>query len=118
MFGVSVEIAIVAADRGHEYHTAGRWLLTGSVALAFSAMAAIQLASVRSDREQLRRSVIINRLVGIPIVLVIGLVPGIGAVWTMALVTAVCTGEIVADLAAANPGVLRRDAVTVGESNG
>jgi low temperature requirement protein LtrA len=102
MLGVSVEIAIVAADQGHEYHAAERWLLVGSIALALSAMAAIQVASVRSDREELRRSVIINRLVGIPIVLLIGLVPGIGAVWTMALVTAVCTGEIIADFVGAN----------------
>ena len=102
MLGVSIEIAIVAADHGHDYHDAERWLFVGSVALALAAMAAIQTATVRSDREQLRRSVIINRLVGIPIVLLIGLIPGIGAVWTMALVTAVCSGEIVADLAAAN----------------
>ncbi len=102
IFGVSVEIAIVAADHGHDYHDAQRWLLVGSVALALSAMAAIQVASVRVDRERLRRSVIINRLVGIPVVLLIGLIPGIGAVWTMALVTAVCSGEIVADLVATN----------------
>jgi len=46
--------------------------------------------------------VIINRLVGIPVVLLIGIIPGVGAVWTMVLVTAVCSGEIVADLVAAN----------------
>lgn len=102
MLGVSVEIAIVAADHGHDYHAAERWLLVGSVALALSAMAAIQAASVRGERERLRRSVIINRLIGIPALLLIGLIPGIGAVWTMALVTAVCSGEIVADLVAAN----------------
>jgi low temperature requirement protein LtrA len=102
MLGVSVEIAIVAADHGHDYHDAERWLLVGSIALALAAMAAIQVASVRSGGEQLRRSVILNRLVGIPVVLLIGLIPGIGAVWTMALVTAVCSGEIVADLVAAN----------------
>ena len=102
MFGVSVEIAIVAADQGHEYHAAERWLLVGSIALALSAMAVIQVASVQSDPDELRRFVIINRLVGIPIVLLIGLIPGIGAVWTMALVTAVGTGEIIADLVVAN----------------
>jgi TctA family transporter len=65
-------------------------------------MAAIQVASVRSDQEQVRRLVIISRLVGIPLLIVVGLIPGIGPVWTMALVTAVCSGEIIADLAAAN----------------
>jgi low temperature requirement protein LtrA len=102
MFGVSVELAIVAADAGHDYLSADRWLLVGSVALAFAAMAAIQTASVRSDQEQLRRSVITNRLLGIPLLLLVGLIPGIGAAWTMVLVTAVCSGEIVADLVAAN----------------
>ena len=102
MFGVSVELAIVAADAGHDYLSADRWLLVGSVALAFAAMAAIQTASVRSDEEQLRRSVITNRLLGIPLLLLVGLIPGIGAAWTMVLVTAVCSGEIVADLVAAN----------------
>jgi low temperature requirement protein LtrA len=102
MFGVSVELAIVAADAGHDYLSADRWLLVGSVALAFAAMAAIQTASARSDQEQLRRSVITNRLLGIPLLLLVGLLPGIGAAWTMVLVTAVCSGEIVADLVAAN----------------
>ncbi len=102
MFGVSVELAIIAADAGHDYLGADRWLLVGSVALAFAAMAAIQTASVRSDQEQLRRSVIINRLLGIPLLLLVGLIPGLGAAWTMVLVTAVCSGEIVADLVAAN----------------
>ncbi len=102
VLGVSIEIAIVAADHGHEYHDAERWLLVGSVALALGAMAAIQVASVRSDQERVRRLVIISRLVGIPLLIVVGLIPGIGPVWTMALVTAVCSGEIIADLAAAN----------------
>jgi low temperature requirement protein LtrA len=102
MFGVSVELAIISADAGLDYLGADRWLLVGSVALAFAAMAAIQTASVRSDQEQLRRSVIINRLLGIPLLLLVGLIPGIGAAWTMVLVTAVCSGEIVADLVAAN----------------
>ena len=46
------------------------------------------------------------RLAGIPVVLVIGLIPGLGAVWTMVLVTAVCTGEVLSDLFAANPEFL------------
>ncbi|MCJ7781558.1 MAG: low temperature requirement protein A [Acidimicrobiia bacterium] len=102
MFGVSVELAIVSADAGHDYLGTDRWLLVGSVALALAAMAAIQTASVRSDQGQFHRSVIINRLLGIPLLLLVGLIPGIGAAWTMVLVTAVCSGEIVADLVAAN----------------
>ena len=47
-----------------------------------------------------------SRLAGIPLVLVIGLIPGLSAVWTMVLVTAVCTGEVLSDLFAANPEFL------------
>ena len=106
MFGVSVELAIVGADHGHEYASSDRWLLVASVALAFAAMTAIQVASVRPGQEHLREWVIRARLAGIPLVLVIGLIPGLGAVWTMVLVTAVCTGEVLSDLFAANPEFL------------
>ena len=107
MFGVSVELGIVGAADGHAYRTAQRWLLVGSVALAFAAMAAIQAASARSGMDRVRHLAIRARLVGIPIVLMIGLVPGLSAVWAMPLVTAVCTGEVIADLVAANPDMLR-----------
>jgi low temperature requirement protein LtrA len=107
MFGVSVEIGIVGAEDGHGYGTAQRWLLVGSVALAFGAMAAIQAASVRSGMDRVRHLAVRARLAGIPIVLMIGFIPGLSAVWAMPLVTAVCTGEVIADLAAANPDMLR-----------
>jgi len=113
VFGVSVELAIVGADHGHEYSTADRWLLVASVALAFASMASIQIASVRPGQEHLRKAAIRARLVGIPLVLVIGLVPGLGAVWTMVLVTAVCTGEVMADLFAANPEFLSALAASI-----
>ena len=106
MFGVSIELAIVGADHGHEYPGADRWLLVVSVALAFASMAAIQVASVRPGQGHLRAWAIRSRLAGIPLVLVIGLIPGLSAVWTMVLVTAVCTAEVLSDLFAANPEFL------------
>lgn len=106
MFGVSVELAIIGADHGHDYSASDRWLLVASVALAFASMAAIQTASVRPGQEHLRTWAIRARLVGIPAVLIIGLIPGLGAVWTMVLVTAVCTAEVLADLFAANPEII------------
>lgn len=107
MFGVSVELAIVGADHGHEYASTDRWLLVASVALAFASMAAIQAASVRPGEEHLRRWALRSRLVGIPMVLAVGLIPGLGPAWAMVLVTAVCSAEVVADLVAANPAALR-----------
>jgi len=107
MFGVSVEVAIAGADHGHDYPAAGRWLLVASVALAYASMAAIQTASVRPGEEHLRLWAIRARLVGIPAVLAIGVLPGLGAAWTMVLVTAVCSVEVVTDLVAANPAAIR-----------
>jgi len=107
MFGVSVELAIVGADHGHEYASTDRWLLVASVALAFASMAVIQVASVRPGEEHLRRWAMRSRLVGIPVVLAIGVFSGLGAAWTMVLVTTVCSAEVVADLVAANPAAIR-----------
>ncbi len=107
MFGVSVELAIVGADHGHEYPAADRWLLVASVALAYASMAVIQTASVRPGEERLRLWAIRARLVGVPVVLAIGAFPGLGAAWTMVLVTGVCSAEVVADLVAANPAAIR-----------
>jgi low temperature requirement protein LtrA len=107
MFGVSVEVAIAGADHGHDYPAADRWLLVASVALAYASMAAIQTASVRPGEERLRLWAIRARLVGIPAVLAIGVLPGLGAAWTMVLVTAVCSVEVVTDLVAANPAAIR-----------
>ena len=70
-------------------------------------MAAIQTASVRPGEEYLRTWAIRARLVGIPVVLLIGVIPGLGAVWTMILVTAACSAEVVADLLVANPETMR-----------
>ena len=113
MFGVSVELAIVGADHGHEYPAADRWLLVASVALAYASMAVIQTASVRPGEERLRLWAIRARLVGVPVVLAIGAFPGLGAAWTMVLVTGVCSAEVVADLVAANPAAIRSAAHAV-----
>jgi low temperature requirement protein LtrA len=113
MFGVSVELAIVGADHGHEYSGADRWLLVVSVALAFASMAAIQVASVRPGQDHLRAWAIRSRLAGIPLTLIIGLIPGLNAVWAMVLVTAVCTAEVLSDLFAANPEILSVVAASV-----
>ena len=113
MFGVSVELAIVGADHGHEYPAVDRWLLVASVALAYASMAVIQTASVRPGEERLRLWAIRARLVGVPVVLAIGALPGLGAAWTMVLVTAVCSAEVVADLVAANPAAIRSAAHAV-----
>jgi len=102
MFGVSVELAIGGAADGHSYVAAQRWLLVGSVALALGSLAAIQVASAGVGREEVCRSVIRARLVGIALVLPIALIPGVGSVWAIALVGAVCGGEVIADLAVAN----------------
>ena len=107
VFGLSVEVAIVAAEPGHTYTPAQRWLLLGVVALALVLMAAIQSTLLQGNKADLRRSIITHRLIGVPVVLAIGLIPNLSAPWTMGLVIALATGEVVSDLVAANPGGLR-----------
>ncbi len=107
VFGFSVEIAIKGAEPGHTYTSAQRWLLLGSVALALASMAAIQSTLLQGEKARLRRSIIAHRLIAVPVVLAIGLIPNLGAIWTMGLVIAIATAEVVSDLLSANPGGLR-----------
>ena len=106
MFGVSVDLAIIGADHGLEDATAQRWRVAAAVALAGAAMAAIRTAAGRPGAGQLREGASRARRAGVRRVLRVGLCPGLDAVWAMVLVTAICTGEVLSDLFAANPEFL------------
>lgn len=105
MVGVGIEYAIVAADHHHEYHSPDRWVLLGGAAIAFSAMAAIQSASVREATDQVRRRLLINRLGAVPVVLMIGVLGTTGPVMTMLLLGGVCLAQVAADMLAASVAV-------------
>lgn len=100
--GVGVEHAIVAAVHPEEWHDSERWLLVGSISVAFLAMAVILEASMKPEGELVRGRIIKARLVGVGLVAVIGLFTALGPGQVVALVTLVCVGMVVADLLAAN----------------
>lgn len=101
-FGAALELAVEEA--GHDVVEAGhRWLLVGSIALAFAALGLIQLAS-SSDGED--RAIILARAIGIPLVLVVGLFTGLGSEWLVFGALGICVAELVSDMAASESEVV------------
>jgi low temperature requirement protein LtrA len=100
--GVGVEHAIIAAVHPEEWHDSERWLLVGSIAVAFLAMAIILEASMKAEGEIVRGRIVRARLVGSGVVLLLGLFTSLGPAQVVGLLTAVCVAQVVADLLAAN----------------
>jgi low temperature requirement protein LtrA len=96
--GVALEHAVTEAGHG-PMHSSDRWLLVGSVALSFASFAIIHLASGQVD--ETGRALIYSRLLGIPVLGLIGLLSGLEAQWVALGVLGVCVAEVVSDLAAA-----------------
>jgi low temperature requirement protein LtrA len=100
--GVGVEHAIIAAVHPEEWHNSERWLLVGSIAVAFLAMAIILEASMKAEGEIVRGRIVRARLVGSGAVLLLGLFTSLGPAQVVGLLTVVCVAQVVADLLAAN----------------
>jgi low temperature requirement protein LtrA len=100
--GVGLEVAVAEAG-GEPMPGAARWLLVGAVAVALASMALIQLAAVGSDGGRQGATVGINRLAGIPLLVGIGLIPGLEPQWLTMAILVVCVAEVVADLRARAP---------------
>jgi uncharacterized membrane protein YhhN len=102
MVGVGVEHAIVASDHGHHYTSAERWLLVGGVVLALAAMVGIEAASRRDIRDDLRKMLILSRVVAIAFALLVGLVGSLEAPVTVLILAALCGGLVITDLVIAS----------------
>ena len=100
--GVGVEHAIVAAVHPEEWHDSERWLLVGSISIAFLAMAVILEASMKAEGELVRGRIVKARLVGSGVVVVLGLFTSLGPAQVVGMLTLVCVAQVVADLLAAN----------------
>ena len=99
MAGIALEKAI--ADAGHGAMPGGdRWLLTGSVAAVLGCLALIQFASNDHDTP-MSRGIVLTRLLGIPFLLIIGLLTALEPTWVVIGVLAVCITQLVADLSLA-----------------
>ena len=98
MIGIGVEHAIVASDHGHHYTSAERWLLVAGVVITLGSMVAIEVASKRETRDDLRTVVIVTRVVAIALVLLVGVIGGLEAPMTVVAIAVMCGALVVADL--------------------
>jgi low temperature requirement protein LtrA len=96
--GVGLEHAVVEAVEHHSFPAPERWLLVSAVAFAFAAMALNQYATVRPGAPGANIPIVRNRLIGIPVVLLVGFLSFLSSVWIVFLVTAVCAAEVAADV--------------------
>lgn len=103
MVGIGVEHAVLAADSHHSYHTEERWILVGGAIVTLAAMSLIELASNRQSKEVVRRRILWNRLVSIPLLLIIGLI-ALGPAVTVILLATVVAVQVVADVLAEGIG--------------
>ena len=76
-----------------------RWLLVGSVSVVLLFLATIQLAATPPEGGP-GRTIVWSRLVGIPFLLVMGLLSSLESQWVALGVLGVCVAEIVSDLSA------------------
>jgi len=97
--GVAMEIAVAESGHGPMLGR-DRWLLVGSVSVVFAALAVIQLAAT-PDPVNPQRRIVATRLLGIPFLLVIGLLGDLEAQWVAAGVFAVCVAELISDMSSA-----------------
>ncbi len=94
--GVAMEIAVAESGHGPMLGR-DRWLLVGSVSVVFGALALIQLAAT-PDPANPQRRIVATRLLGIPFLILIGLLGDLEAQWVAAGVLAVCVAELISDM--------------------
>jgi low temperature requirement protein LtrA len=96
--GVATEHAVIEAGHG-PMPFADRWLLVGSVAVVYVCLALIHLAA--SAGEPRDRILIWSRFLGIPFLVLIGLLADLQAQWVALGALGVCVAEVISDMAAA-----------------
>jgi low temperature requirement protein LtrA/predicted GNAT family acetyltransferase len=92
----ALEQAIVGAGQG-PMPASDRWLLVGSIAAVFAALAMVQFASTEKE-SALGRNITIGRLAGTPFLLLIGFLSTLEAQWVVLGVFGVCVAQLVADV--------------------
>ncbi|MGB8360950.1 MAG: hypothetical protein WCE80_06075, partial [Acidimicrobiia bacterium] len=89
-------------EAGHaSMHTSDRWFLVGTAAVVLGSMALIQFASSEGPDDRRTRGIVMNRLVGIPAVLLLGLFSSPEPQWMVIGVLGVTVAELVGDITVA-----------------
>lgn len=109
---VAMERAIEEAGHGAMPGT-DRWLLMGSASVVLGAMALIQHTSTSQPEDLKSRGITLNRLLGIPFLLLLGLFTSPGSHWLLLGVFGIGIAELIGDLA-----LNARFGDDVGEENG
>jgi low temperature requirement protein LtrA len=99
--GVAMEIAVAESAHGR-MPASDRWLLVGSVIVVFCSLSFIQLAAT-PDSSNPGRRIVLTRLLGLPFLVVIGLLGDLEAPWVAGGVLGVCVAELIADMSMTNP---------------
>jgi low temperature requirement protein LtrA len=94
--GVGIEIAVARSGQG-PMPSPERWLLVGSVIFVFLALALIQMAAI-PDPASSGREIVLARILGVPFLLIIGLLSDLEAQWVAGGVMGVCVAELIADM--------------------
>ena len=97
--GVALDNAVSTSGEG-PIDQPVRLLFVGAVAVALASMALIQHASLTHPQAALNRAITLNRLAGIPFVVLIGVLSGLEAAWIGLGVLGVCVAEVIADMTA------------------
>lgn len=95
---VAMERAIEDAGHG-SMQSADRWLLVSTAALALASLALIQFASWSGPEDFRSRGIILNRLLGIPVLLLIGLLSSPEPQWLLIGLLGVVVAELIGDMA-------------------
>lgn len=94
---VALERAIDGAG-GASMHTPDRWFLVGSASVVLGSMALIQFASSEGPEDERSRGIVLSRLLGIPVLLLLGLLSSPEPQWIVVGVLGVAVAELVGDI--------------------
>jgi low temperature requirement protein LtrA len=97
--GVAMEHAVSEAGHG-PMEASVRWLLVLSVAVALACFALIHLASSTTTTRD--NTLLLSRVMGIPALIVIGMLSALEAQWVAVGVLGVCIAQLIADLSSSS----------------
>ncbi|MFP3883158.1 MAG: low temperature requirement protein A [Actinomycetota bacterium] len=84
---------------GGTLHVADRWLLLGSASLALASLAMVQFASSTGPEDLQSRGIVINRFLGVVVLVAFGFLTDVRPVWMLVAVLGVGIAELIGDMA-------------------